>query len=114
MGIRTSCLAGLDQIDAGLLSDVELRDELIGLPGIGPKTASWVVRNYRDSDSVAVLDVHIVRAGQFLGLFSKGETPQRDYPSLESKFLRFAEAIRTPASLLDALMWQHMRLLQHA
>ncbi|SFJ77257.1 Thermostable 8-oxoguanine DNA glycosylase [Bosea sp. OK403] len=108
------CMDALDQIDEASLSDTQLREALVGLPGIGPKTASWIVRNYRHSDSVAVLDVHIIRAGQFLGLFSKRETPQRDYRSLEARFLHFAEAIKAPASLLDALMWQHMRLLQYA
>ena len=48
---------------------VMLRDALTAIPGVGLKTASWAVRNHRASDSVAVLDVHIVRACEHLGVF---------------------------------------------
>ena len=48
--------------------DVVLRDALTAIPGVGLKTASWAVRNHRASDSVAVLDVHIVRACEHLGI----------------------------------------------
>lgn len=108
------CLDGLGRIDEAVLGDVELRRALMGLPGIGPKTASWIVRNHRGSDDVAVLDVHILRAGQLLGLFAVHETPQRDYLALEMRFIRFAAAVNAPASLLDALVWQYMRLLRYA
>jgi thermostable 8-oxoguanine DNA glycosylase len=110
----TGCLAGLGDIDEAASSDLELRDALTRLPGIGLKTASWIVRNYRTSNDVAVLDVHVLRAGQILGLFGPHETPQRHYRGLEDRFIRFAAAVEAPASLLDALVWQHMRLLRQA
>ncbi len=37
-------------------NDVELRDKLATLPGIGLKTASWIVRNHRSSNAVAIVD----------------------------------------------------------
>jgi len=88
---------------------VELRNWLTGLPGIGPKTASWVVRNHFGTDCVAILDVHIMRAGQFMGLFSDDARLPGDYFELESRFIRFASAISVSTALLDALMWMHMR-----
>lgn len=91
--------------------DVALRDALTAIPGIGLKTGSWIVRNHRASDSVAVLDVHIVRACEHLGIFPRRSNPQRTYRDLEARFLRFAAAIDVPASLLDAVMWHHMRLI---
>jgi thermostable 8-oxoguanine DNA glycosylase len=96
------------------LSDMELRELLIGMPGIGYKTASWVVRNHRTSREVAVLDVHIIHAGRILGLFRNNETPIRDYLSLESRFVDLAMELDVPTWLLDAVMWQHMRLLKNA
>jgi thermostable 8-oxoguanine DNA glycosylase len=108
------CLEGLGRIDEASLGDIELRRTLMDLPGIGPKTASWIVRNHRGSDDVAVLDVHILRAGQLLGLFTGHETPQRDYLRMETRFIHFAAAVNAPASLLDALVWQYMRLLRYA
>ena len=38
-----------------------LRSWLTTLPGIGPKTASWIVRNRTGSDDVAIIDIHIAR-----------------------------------------------------
>ena len=40
-----------------------LRSWLTELPGIGPKTASWIVRNRFACDHVAIIDVHVHRAG---------------------------------------------------
>jgi thermostable 8-oxoguanine DNA glycosylase len=77
--------------------------------GIGPKTASWIVRNWYDSDDVAILDVHIVRAGQIAGVFPRTAALPRDYYVLEDLFLRFARAIEVRPSALDAKMWSQMR-----
>lgn len=90
-------------------SDIELRDSLATLPGIGNKTASWVVRNYRTSNNVAVIDVHILRAGQHVGLFDLSWRPQRHYQLLEDQFLRFCGALDVAPSMLDGLIWDYMR-----
>jgi len=95
-------------------SDVELRNQLTDLPGIGFKTASWIVRNHRSSSAVAVIDVHILRAGQYIGLFSREWNPQSHYKMLEEEFLRFAKALAVPAAQLDALIWDYMRRLSSA
>lgn len=92
-------------------TDLELRDFLTLLPGIGPKTASWITRNWLGSDRVAIIDVHIQRAGVLAGFFQSSWTPARHYRMLEEQFLAFAKAIGVRASLLDNLMWQEMRVL---
>ncbi len=46
-------------IDEKRLGDKELRNALLDIKGIGPKTASWIVRNFRDSNKVAILDIHL-------------------------------------------------------
>lgn len=89
--------------------DIAFRDELAELPGIGLKTASWIVRNYRASNSVAILDVHILRAGRHIDLFGSTLQPQKHYRALETAFLDFADALGTTAGLLDGLMWDYMR-----
>ena len=38
----------------------EMRNDLMTYPGVGPKTASWIVRNLTGSDRVAILDVHVI------------------------------------------------------
>lgn len=109
-----ACLDNIETIDENALDDASLRNALTALPGVGYKTASWIVRNRRNSSRVAVLDVHILRAGRLMGLFDGNQTPQRDYLTLEAKFVELAEELEAPAWLLDAVMWQHMRLLRNA
>jgi N-glycosylase/DNA lyase len=86
-----------------------LRQYLMDLPGIGAKTASWIVRNWLDSDEVAILDIHVIRACQLMGLFSKHESVAKDYAVMEDRFLSLAKAMTVPASNLDALIWNQMR-----
>jgi thermostable 8-oxoguanine DNA glycosylase len=87
------------------------RDELIKIPGIGPKTASWITRNWLGSDDVAILDIHIIRAGVLIGLFDRRQTVPKDYDAMEARFLEFAAALQVRPSLLDAVMWREMRQL---
>lgn len=89
--------------------DRELRDALCELPGVGHKTASWITRNWRGSDQVAILDVHVCRACELADVFPSGQDPSKDYLRLEARFLEFAQAISVRASMLDNLVWQTMR-----
>ena len=93
------------------LGDVELRDALAGLPGIGLKTASWIVRNWRGSDAVSILDIHIIRVSEGLGLFDQGWRVTKDYRLMERAYLEFCRAIGARASILDSVMWMTMRQL---
>lgn len=89
------------------------RKDLMELPGIGPKTASWIVRNWLGSDEVAILDVHVLRAGTAIGLFPQKYRLPQDYEALERRFLDFARVLKIRASLLDAIMWREMRILHN-
>ena len=86
-----------------------LRDYLMSFQGIGPKTASWIVRNHLDSDEVAIIDVHVLRACRRMRLFPAVVSLPRDYGFLEERFLNFAKAIKIRPSLLDAVMWAETR-----
>lgn len=86
----------------------QLRDWLMRLPGIGPKTASWVARNWMDADDVAILDIHIMRVGQAIGLFPRELTVERNYFKLEDLFLQFSKALDVRCSELDAVIWYEM------
>lgn len=82
---------------------------MLGFPGIGQKTASWVTRNWLDSNRVAIIDVHVFRAATVAGIFRGNEIIARDYARLEERFLRFAEGIGIEARQLDVLMWRQMK-----
>jgi thermostable 8-oxoguanine DNA glycosylase len=94
--------------------DRDLRDALTTLPGVGLKTASWVVRNWRGSDYVSILDIHILRAGRILQIFHEDWSVEQNYRQLENAFLQFAKAISVKASILDSVMWMNMRQLPAA
>ena len=106
----SACMKALRSIDR-TLPDRELRDRLTEMPGIGLKTASWIVRNWRGSDDVSILDIHILRAGRILTIFPEDWDVQRHYRQLETAFLDFATAISVRASILDSVMWMNMRQL---
>lgn len=90
-------------------NDILFRKWLLSIGGIGPKTASWITRNFMDSENVAIIDVHIFRAGILAGLFSQQHDIQKDYFKLEEIFIRFCKALNVQPSKMDALMWLQMK-----
>lgn len=94
--------------DAPLQTGRALRDWLLQLKGIGPKTASWIARNWLRADDVAILDIHILRVGVAIGLFPKNLTVERHYFALEELFLTFSQRMGVRASELDAVIWFEM------
>lgn len=90
-----------------------LRDWLIDIPGIGWKTASWISRNWLDADDVAILDIHVCRAGQLAGIFRPDARLPRDYRVLETRFIDWSIALGLRPSVLDAVIWREMRSSPH-
>lgn len=89
-------------------SDIELRNWLIEIPGIGYKTASWVVRNWLDSNSVAILDIHLLRAGKLGGFLDPKLKIESRYIELEKQFIDLCDGLDVRASELDAVIWYEM------
>ncbi|MCU7494779.1 MAG: 8-oxoguanine DNA glycosylase [Ignavibacteria bacterium] len=92
---------------------IEFRNWLLNISGIGLKTASWITRNWLESDLVAIIDIHIYRAGILSEIFSKSDKINRDYLLLEKKLIEYSKAIGARVSALDATMWGHMRSMPH-
>lgn len=82
-----------------------LRRWLLCCRGIGPKTASWIVRNHLGSSDVAIIDIHILRAGVAAGVFDQHWTPTRNYDAMEAFFLAWAHHGQVSAADLDAVIW---------
>lgn len=89
--------------------ELEFRNWLLTFVGIGPKTASWITRNWLGSDKVAIIDIHIFRACTLMGLFCGDEDVSRNYQSLEKKFLCMATAMNVNPAQMDMVMWTRMR-----
>jgi len=92
-----------------LESGQALRDWLLQINGIGPKTASWITRNWLGADDIAILDIHIYRAGLLGGFFDKQLTVEKNYFELEKQFIDLAESMKVRTSELDAVIWLEMK-----
>jgi N-glycosylase/DNA lyase len=84
---------------------VALRDWLLSFTGIGPKTASWIARNRTGCDDVAIIDVHVRRAGEIAGFFPVRWRLPTDYFRYEGAFLEVARLGGVSAAALDACIW---------
>ncbi|WP_018416540.1 hypothetical protein [Teredinibacter turnerae] len=104
-----SAIKRLGESEAPAASGQELRNWLLDIKGVGLKTASWVARNWLDADDVAILDIHIYRAGLLGGFFTDSMTVEKDYLKLESRFIELAESMEVKTSELDSLMWFEMQ-----
>lgn len=102
-------LNALSQETPPIQDHKRFRNWFLRFSGIGPKTASWITRNWLNSPNVAILDIHVVRCGRFCGLFRSNQNPARHYCEMEETFLEFAQRLRADAAKLDVLMWQQMR-----
>lgn len=92
--------------DAAVPSDGrELRDWLLTLRGVGPKTSAWIARNHTGCDEIAIIDVHVRRAGTAAGFFSPKWKLGRDYRLFEAAFVAVAQLADLRAAELDACIW---------
>lgn len=98
--------------DLSGLSAGALRAALMTIEGVGPKTASWIVRNCLGSDEVAIIDVHLIRACTTMRVFPEEFRLPRDYEALEARFLTFSKALNVRPSVLDAVIWSEIRKTQ--
>lgn len=90
--------------------DRAFRDWLLSYTGVGWKTASWITRNWLHSNAVAIIDIHVFRAGVIAGFFSGTESViQRKYRDLELRFLEFARGLGEEPRRLDVLLWRVMK-----
>lgn len=86
-----------------------LRDTLLEIKGVGPKTAGFIARNFLDADDVAILDIHIVRAGVLCDLFQPEQKVETQYFSMESRYIEFCHSMNVRPAVLDCLIWDQMR-----
>jgi len=100
-GPLTQALSSLD-------CERERRELLCACPGIGPKTASWLLRNLGFAQNLAVLDVHVLRAMASAGLVDQVNL-SRDYEMVEETFLAWCEDLAAPPAAFDLFLWEFQR-----
>lgn len=87
----------------------EVRNWLMALPGVGPKTASAIVRGWAASEDVALLDSALLRVGQVIGLFSRKLSVERHYLEAEARLLKLCAAMDVRPSEFEAVVAEEMR-----
>ena len=84
-------------------------ERLMGVHGIGPKTARFFLLHSRKQCRCAVLDTHILKWINALGVACPKVTPTsiKEYERIERHFLTLAEAHHPslPIAQLDLLLW---------
>lgn len=75
--------------------------------GIGYKEASHFLRNVGFGDNIAILDRHILRNMNLLGLIKEipKSITQKNYISLENSLKEFSEEVAIPLCHLDFVLW---------
>jgi hypothetical protein len=99
----------LDEWLLTLASEKDRREFLCRCPGIGPKTASWVLRNLGWAKELAVLDVHLVRALSEADRVADDVHLPRDYDVVEEAFLRWCRELAAPPAAFDLFVWEWQR-----
>lgn len=86
----------------------ERRAWLIGCPGLGPKSASWMLRNTGWASQLAILDVHVLRAMTDAGVIAEVRLPA-DYEEIERHFLDWCERLGAAPGVFDLFLWEWQR-----
>jgi N-glycosylase/DNA lyase len=95
----------------GLAARTRERDRrswLCQCPGIGLKTASWLLRNCGWAERLAILDVHLIRALMEANVVVEPRLP-RDYERVEAAYLAWADSLGACPSALDLFLWEVQR-----
>lgn len=90
-------------------SEDERRQWLCDCPGVGLKTASWLLRNCGWAERLAILDVHVLRALAEAGVSEKRPSSARDYLEIERAYLQWAEQLDASPAELDLFLWDVQR-----
>ncbi len=93
----------------GLESCKERRELLRDCPGVGLKTASWVLRNLGLGADLAIIDIHVLRALSDSGRVPETTRLPRDYELAENAFLEWCAELDAPPAAFDLFVWHWQR-----
>ncbi|HEY5286719.1 MAG TPA: hypothetical protein VIJ50_06415 [Solirubrobacteraceae bacterium] len=77
-------------------------------PGMGPKSASWLLRNCGMAARLAILDVHVLRVMRESGRID-GTTKRDTYNKLEQTFVTWCDDLGADPAGFDLLLWEWSR-----
>ncbi|MBU1855152.1 MAG: DNA lyase, partial [Nanoarchaeota archaeon] len=97
-------------------NELEAREILVcTCMGIGYKQASLFLRNIYYSQNLAILDTHVLRYMDLMGLFENKcnkTITKNDYSLYEKQLMNYSNQINTTLSKLDVAIWVVMRVVR--
>jgi len=77
------------------------------IKGIGYKEASHFLRNIGFEQNLAILDRHIIKNLQLVGIIKEitGSLSKGRYFDIEKRMMEFSKAVQIPMNYLDLVMW---------
>jgi thermostable 8-oxoguanine DNA glycosylase len=85
------------------------REHLCQCPGVGLKTASWLLRNLGLARNLAILDIHLVRALTQSGRLTFEIRLPRDYELVERAFVGWCTELDADPGAFDLFVWEWQR-----
>ena len=92
-----------------LSSPRERRKFLSQCPGVGFKTASWLLRNLGLGNELAIIDVHVLRALIMADRIPHDVRIPKDYEIAEVAFLAWCDELGAPSAAFDLFVWHWQR-----
>ena len=87
------------------IGSMQSRQWLCECPGIGMKSASWFLRNTGYNDDCAVLDVHVLRFLNRIGLTTPKNMTDKTYLNIEEIMRGICNQIGVSLGTMDYLLW---------
>ena len=78
-------------------------------PGVGFKTASWVLRNLGLGDELAIIDIHVLPALVDAKRIPDGIQIPKDYEMAEEAFIAWCDELDAPSAAFDLFVWHWQR-----
>ena len=85
------------------------RQLLSKCPGVGFKTASWILRNLGLGSGLAIIDVHVLRALAMAKRIPDDVRIPKDYEVVEEAFLAWCDELDAPSAAFDLFVWHWQR-----
>ncbi|TXF82497.1 hypothetical protein FUA23_21805 [Neolewinella aurantiaca] len=108
----TELISDKDSLHLTIDDDLKLRSQLLQVNGIGWKNASWITRNFLDSEKVVVLDSNVIKACFKMGLYEGLKNRSSDYLRMEETFIEFCRILDVIPSKMCSIMNDHVRTLK--
>lgn len=107
--LKMTCNFELDTLLDGCETPKNKRTVLLQCPGLGYKSASWLLRNIGMGSNLAILDVHVYRTLREFRIIPDELNIPADYLEIEKMYCHACHSIGADTELMDLIIWSWAR-----